>query len=283
MAFWLDCYSGETVTFAKMMDDLAQVDVIYLGERHTLQRHHDLHEKIIQELGNRGLKVTVGLEQMENFLQGKLDKYNDGEIDFATLAKVTNWKKRWSNYDDYRGLIEAAKDSGGRILALNAKKELVRQVGRKGLKALAPALKKQLPSWTKTKDDWHERKVALKVQVHAAMKPAMMKSVIEAQTLRDETMAAVTAKALRRKGSDEVIVVICGSGHCNHCIGIPERVKARVKNLKERIVHFTESGFLKLSAAMKKHARNITITHEQMRFLQRPIADYIHCHEPKKK
>ena len=282
-AFWVDLYHGEPVKFKSMVDDLAAVDVIYLGERHTLQRHHDLHEEIVKALAKRGKKVILGLEQMESFLQRKLDKYNKDEISFEELAQKTDWKKRWSNFEDYRGLIEAAKESGGHIIALNAKKELVRKIGRKGIKSISTEDRRKLPHFTKMDNDWHKKLVTLKVQVHAAMKPEMLNSIYEAQTVRDENMASMTARALRKKKADEIVVVVCGSGHCNYGLGIPQRVRRRLPKHKERIVHFTESGFLELSEAMKKHAKDIKISHEQLRFLQGPIADYMHCHEQKRK
>jgi len=38
----IDVYAGEPVSEEMMMDDLAQVRVVYLGELHTISRHHEL-------------------------------------------------------------------------------------------------------------------------------------------------------------------------------------------------------------------------------------------------
>ena len=38
---WIDLCSGEPVTEEELLGDLASVQVAYLGERHSVQRHHD--------------------------------------------------------------------------------------------------------------------------------------------------------------------------------------------------------------------------------------------------
>ena len=122
-SMWIDDCRGEPVRYETVLEDLATADVIYLGERHTVERHHDLQAKIVRDLAGKGIPLVLGIEMMEKPNQPALDKYSAGEIDFDTLAKETHWDTRWSNYEQYRSVLEAAKAAGAPIVALNAKAE----------------------------------------------------------------------------------------------------------------------------------------------------------------
>jgi hypothetical protein len=69
-------------------------------------------------------------------------------------------------------------------------------------------------------------------------------------------------------------MVIAGSGHINYGFGIPERVRRRV-DISFRIILPSESGELQLSEAEKRQAVDIDISHEDVKFIDRPIADYL--------
>ena len=58
-------------------------------------------------------------------------------------------------------------------------------------------------------------------------------------------------------------------------LGTAARVRRRLPQAKDRIVLFSESGDLVLSPQERVMAREITITHEQLRQIDRPIADYL--------
>ncbi len=119
--FWIDVYRGEPLTYEDMLDDLAESRVIYLGERHTLERHHAIQERIVTDLTQRGVPLVLGLEQMEAFNQAALDRYHQGEIDFDELAEQTEWVKRWSNYEQYRPILEVARQAGAPLRAHSAR------------------------------------------------------------------------------------------------------------------------------------------------------------------
>lgn len=281
-SLWLDVYDGEPVAYADMLDDLAGVRVVYLGERHTIDRHHALQLQIVNDLIARGRPLVLALEQMEAQYQPTLDEYNRGALAFGGLAQQTDWAKRWSNYEDYRPIIEAAHAAGAPILALNAKAETVRQVGRQGLDALPPETRAELPAEFNLDDAMYEQHLAQIMMVHAMMPEKMMRTAFEAQVTRDETMADRLCTFLASDaGRDRVAVVLCGSGHVQQGMGIPSRVRRRLTDVTDRIVIFSASGDVEISPQMRKMMRDITITHEQMRILDRPIADYLHVISPR--
>jgi len=283
-AFWIDVCRGEPLTYEDVLDDLAESRVVYLGERHTLERHHAIQERIVTDLARRGVPLVLGLEQMEAFNQAALDRYHQGEIDFDELAEQTEWGKRWSNYEQYRPIVEAARQAGAPILALNARKETVRKVARQGIDGLDPQIRSELPDEINLDDPLYEQHLNRVMMVHAMVTPEMVRGRFEAQVTRDETMADRLCAFLEsEQGRDRTAVVLCGAGHVSHGLGIPDRVRRRIPGIRDRIIVLSGSGDVELSPRMKAMARDITITHEQLRELDRPIADYLHAVSRKEK
>ena len=66
--FIIDLYMGEPVPQDVMLDDLSTVRIVYLGEIHTIARHHELQAEILRGLSDRDVKLAVG---MEMFLAGE--------------------------------------------------------------------------------------------------------------------------------------------------------------------------------------------------------------------
>jgi len=281
-ALWMDLLSGEPISFASVVDDLASVKVVYLGEIHSLTRHHELQRRIVTALARRGRKIVLGLEQLEKQFQGTLDRYASGEIDFDTLAREVNWTHRWGGYTHYRPVIEAARAAGAHLLALNARNETVRAVARKGLSGLDEKERAELPEFVQLEDPPYERLLHLQLQVHASMKPSQLRSVYEAQVTRDETMAAVLSQFLRTHDDNFTAVVLCGRGHVAYGMGIPSRVRLRLPSVTDRIVLFSESGDLHLTEKQKAQARDVEITHADLQRSQRPLGDYLHIVEEAK-
>jgi uncharacterized iron-regulated protein len=277
--FWIDLYSGEPIEEEELLDDLAGVRVVYLGERHSLLRHHELEAWIASQLAKRKIPLVVGLEQMEAIHQPTLDRYAKGELSFAQLAETTQWAKRWRDYQQYQPVLEAARQAHSPFLALNARTETVRQVARGGgVERLDPAIRRELPPDVQLKDPPYEKLLGLQMMVHAAATPGRLRPMIEAQIVRDEVMAFVLASFLQSpSGKGRTAVVLCGSVHVAYGLGTAARVRRRMPGVKDRILHFSESGDVELSPEELAMARPITITHEQLRELALPFGDYLHA------
>lgn len=276
---WVDAYRGEPVTYSDMLGDLAKVDVIYLGERHTLMRHHDIQHRVVSDLIAQGRTVILGLEQLEDYQQPVVDRYNRDEITYEELAEQTDWAARWNNYLDYRHIVEVVHEAGGTITALNARQEIIRQIARKGWDNLTQEERTQLPKEIDTSDDQYRQHMNHTMRVMAHVKDAsdMLDRMFTAQVCRDEAMADNLFKAINSSDGPNVIaVVLCGSGHVSHGSGIPSRLKRRSPQVEDRIIVLSGSGDVELSGKMKAMSRDITITHQQLRCFNRPVADYLH-------
>lgn len=279
---WVDVYRGEPIAEAELLDDLATAQVVYVGERHGVARHHDLQLWVVQELIAREVPLVLGLEQLEVGYQPVVDRYNRGEITLDELVTETEWAKRWTNYRDYVPIVAAAHAAGAPVVALNARLELVRAVARNGIDGLEPESRSELPAEILLDDPMYEEHMNRVMMVHAGVTEEMCRRYFEAQVARDETMAAALVGFLNSPaGQGRTAVVLCGAGHVSQGMGIPTRVRARMPGVRDRIVLMSESGDVELSEGARKMARDIEITHQQLRALDRPIADYLHVTSPK--
>lgn len=276
-SLWVDPYRGEPLDYDEILEDLAGVRVVYLGEAHSLERHHELQAKLLRDLAARK-PLALGLEQLERFQQPHVDRYNRGEIEFDELARLTDWENRWSGYEQYRSIVQAARDQSIPVLALNARAETIRQVFRSGgVEGLDAKTRAELPEEMLLRDPPYERLLNLQLMVHMAVDEERLRPMREAQICRDETMVATLAEyLLSEEGNGRSAVVICGTGHVAYGHGIPSRLRRRLTDATDRIVVLSQSGDVEISETERAATRDVQITHEQLRKVERPIGDYLY-------
>jgi uncharacterized iron-regulated protein len=277
-SLWVDLYHGEPLRYEEVLQDLAGVRVIYLGECHAVKRHHEIQQIILRDLARKGVPLVLALEQMEHVQQPQLDRFNAGEIDFKKLAEVTEWPARWGNYKQYEPLLKTARQFNIPILALNARSKTIRQIARQGgVAKLEPEARKELPKDLQLNDPLYEKFLNLQLMVHMTATAERLRPMREAQICRDEMMASVLCSFLKsERGKNRTAIVICGAGHVSYGLGTVSRVRRRLPDLKDRTILSSVSGDLELSPEEKAMARAINITHDQLREINRPIADYLH-------
>ena len=129
-----DTRSGQLVTIEKIVDDMAAADVLFFGEEHNDSIGHYLENQIFRSLHNRyGAQMALSLEMIETDGQLALNEYLAGFIDESRFAKDV---RLWSNYKDYRPMVEFAKQNKLAVIAANPPRRYVSLVGKRGMKAL---------------------------------------------------------------------------------------------------------------------------------------------------
>ena len=68
---------GEPIPMEMMLDDLLQVRIVYLGEIHTIARHHRVQSEILRLLAERGVKLALGMEMLGEEQQPILDRWQE--------------------------------------------------------------------------------------------------------------------------------------------------------------------------------------------------------------
>lgn len=280
-AMWVDVVRGEPLSFETLLDELQTARVIYLGEQHTLTRHHEMQNAILDGLARRGVPLVLAMEQFEFMAQPALDRFNAGTTDLNQLIIEADWAKRWRGHTNYHSLMQTARRRDIPVLALNARAETIRTVGRQSLTNITAEQRAELPGDIVTNDPPYEQLLTRILGVHMAFNPEKLRPIVEAQIARDETMAARLTEYLNSPdGQGRTAIVICGRGHCEFGLGMPDRVKRRMPATPQRIVLFSESGDLQLTEAERKQARDVEVSHEFLRGLGRPPADFLHVIAP---
>ena len=274
---WVNLIYGDEETDGEVMSELERAAVIYLGEVHTIARHQAIQLELLQRLHARGVPLVLCLEQLEAPDQPAVDRYARKETGAEELVREIDWPAKWRNYRSYLALCEYARAHGIPIRALNAPAGAVRAVYRGGgVAKLAPELRAQLPAELQLDDPPYEALLALQLGVHASLQPENRRAMFEAQVVRDETMAANIVAARRSgNGPPRTAFVVLGAGHMRYGMGVPERVRRREPGLLDRLVLASEGGDLELTAEEKAAARDVTITHSDLRRSGRPPADYL--------
>jgi uncharacterized iron-regulated protein len=273
--FIVDLLMGEPIPLEMALDDLATVRVVYVGEVHTIERHHELETAILKGLADRNLKLALGMEMFTESQQTVLDTWQRGDKDVSSLMKELG-HDQWTNLKEYEPLLLFARKQRIPILGLNAASNLVRSVARNGLEGLSPEEKALVPpDLEQTINPLNDRLLRLRLKVHKAFQGKGLDRVVLAQTLRDETMGRVVARFLDSpEGKGRIMMVVAGNGHMNYGFGIPERVRSRL-NVPYRIVLASDSGELVLSPEEKRQSVPVEITHQDLSFIRVPIADYL--------
>ena len=140
---------GAELSWDEFLAEVGGASAVCLGERHDNPHHHWAQLEVV-----RGLidpeddgEAALGMEMFQRPFQGVLDDYVKGRIGEEAMLERTGWDERWGyDYGLYRPMVEAAREGGARILALNARRELVRKVSREGFEALSPSEREALPT-----------------------------------------------------------------------------------------------------------------------------------------
>ncbi len=129
-----DTRTGQMITIDKIVTDMANADVLFFGEEHNDSAGHYLENKLFRALhAAYGNQLALSLEMFETDGQLGLNEYLEGKIDESRFAKDV---RLWSNYKDYRPMIEYAKQNKVAVIAANPPRRYVTMVSRRGMKSL---------------------------------------------------------------------------------------------------------------------------------------------------
>jgi len=234
----LSAETGEPVTFEEMMDDLASAQVIYVGERHTNPRHHDIQLEIIQALHQRGLPLAVGMEMFDRTYNPVLEQWPQGELEESELIEQTHWYANWRyDYALYRPIMDFVRTEQVPLIGLNIPFHLPGKIATGGLNNLQPSDRDFLPEDIDLSDEAHRAYVQEVFSRHKMRGRDNFDYFYEAQATWDEAMAESIVGAL----NSETLVVIVGAGHIVNKFGIPNRAYRR-SQVPFRTVYLAEAG-----------------------------------------
>lgn len=190
---------GKTVKIDKMIKDLANYDVVFIGEHHNNSINHWLQLRITKALfDQKNGQLTLGAEMFERDNQTQLNDYLSGKLDEKVLKDSM---RLWQNFTtDYKPLVDFAKDKKLKFIATNIPRRYASIVAKKGLDSLNTVTKKE-KSWM--------MKLPVEVTLDTPGYPEMKEMMgdhagpnamnfVSAQAVKDATMAESIFKNLEK-------------------------------------------------------------------------------------
>ena len=227
---------GKILLLEEFFQTLMGYHIVFVGEVHDSREAHEAELTILTELSERDASLVLALEMFERDVQESLNAYLKGTIPedkFLELARP------WPNYlEDYRPLIEFAKEKSIRVIAANVPRRAAAAVvmaNKVSSKVVGPDsiyLPKTLHLDSK---EYYRRFVAnIEIMPHSApMKGMNGKALFKAQVLKDAVMAASMEPFLDRR-----ILFCCGHFHSDYHLGIPYQLQKNHPDLKVVVITF---------------------------------------------
>jgi uncharacterized iron-regulated protein len=237
-----DARTGDLLTPSDLPARLAGARLLLVGESHTNADFHQAQLRVIQELQRAGRQVLIGLEMYPVTEQRWLDAWGDGSLTEDGFLRLSRWYKSWGyNWGYYRDIFLFARDHGIRLFALNAPREVVSAVGRKGIAGLSPEERAQIAPRIDTSSAEHRTLFRSFFEqeggLHANMPPEQLDKMVAAQCTWDATMGYNAVRALQEHGGPgAVMVVLVGSGHVAYGLGIERQIAGELAGKAAAII-----------------------------------------------
>lgn len=218
-----------------------EADVLFFGEDHGDSIGHVLELQMLEACFRAyGKSLILSLEMFETDVQLVLEEYTGGIIREKNLMKDA---RPWKNYQDYRPLVEFARENGIPVVAANTPSRYTNAVTANGLQILnkldhrAKAFLPPLPIDTATGRYYEKFQDIL--GGHGAMGNMQL---YQSQNLWDATMAWSVHKALRANRGSKILH-INGRFHTDEKLGIPAQLIRYAAKDKKKIRILNISSF----------------------------------------
>lgn len=244
---------GNAATIQQIIDALEGADVLFVGETHDNAVAHQLEVELLRRADEtygpaspKRRAVALSLEMFERDVQTVLDEYLAGLI---TERHFLLSSRPWRNYEtDYRPLVEYAREHRLPVIAANAPARYVSRVSSSGPDSLKTLPQVAVKSWLPplpfpAASEGYAAKfnrfmgggaASPATGAAAQASPHGGLHLLEAQTLRDASMAYAISEYLKR-GRDPLVVQVNGTFHSEERMGVPEQL-ARYRSKARAVV-----------------------------------------------
>jgi uncharacterized iron-regulated protein len=223
----------QPITYEQMLDDLKNVRLVFVGEVHDREAHHQLQLDAIKALNGRKVPLSVGFEMFTYESQNDLDKWTEGSLPVETFIPIyyKNWSYPWTLYDD---ILFYVRDNKIPAIGLNVPAEITQKVSASGFTSLTrEELKKLPPDVGCVVNEQYMQFIRRAYAMHGHG-GKQFQFFCEAQLLWNQTMAYNIAEFLKKNPAKK-IVVLTGNGHAWKK-GIPEQVRTISEETQYRVI-----------------------------------------------
>lgn len=236
------------VTLNDIAEEMKNCDVLFFGEEHNDSVAHFLEHKMLETLhGKFSNQVALSMEMFDRDVQTIINEYLSGAIREKHLIKDA---RVWSNYKDYRPMVEFAKSNKLAVICANAPSRYTNLAGRSGQEALLKLGEdsKQYfaPLPYEIASGKYYEKLMMMTGHHAPATDTTAKKtatqmpmggfdLITAQSLWDATMAYSIASSFK-KNSKQKVLHINGRFHSDEGFAVVTQLKKYNPKLKSLII-----------------------------------------------
>ena len=263
--------SGKEVTLNDIAEDMKNNDVLFFGEEHNDSVAHYLENKMFEMLYQKFTNnITLSMEMFDRDVQTVMNEYLKGGIREKNFTKDA---RIWSNYKDYKPLVEFAKNNKLDIICANAPSRYTNLANRKGQKALMELSDESKKYFAPLPYDtasgkYYEKLLALTTHTPTStadttvkdttvkkMPPVMSTgfNIIMGQSLWDATMAYSISEYLK-KNKGKKVMQLNGRFHSDEGLGILTHLKKYSRKTKSLIISaLTDESFPNIDWNKHKH------------------------------
>lgn len=243
-----DTHRNKEISLEDIVNDERYFQVFVFGEEHNDSVSHYCESKLFELLTVRyGQQLALSMEMFDRDVQLIMDEYLDGHI------REQNFKKdarAWSNYRDYRPMVEIAKTEQLDIICANAPRRYTNLAGRKGqesLMNLSPEAKSYMAPlpYPAASGGYYDKLIALTSHepsnndsAKVAVAPVANMGgfdLITAQSLWDATMA-YSIYSYWKKNKKKKIFQVNGRFHSDEHFGLVTQLKTYNPKIKIGVI-----------------------------------------------
>ncbi|MCF6360437.1 MAG: ChaN family lipoprotein [Cyclobacteriaceae bacterium] len=256
-AYQLYNQKGKIAKYDKMIEDLAESDMVFFGEYHTNPISHWLQIEMVKSFYElKKEKLFFGAEMFENGNQLVMDEYLAGF--YSEKKMIPEMTQMWGNYKtDYKPMVEFAKENNLRFIASNIPRRYASMFNKKGMDALNELSPEALAMIGPLKEHFDASVYADMKDMMGGHVPPNMLNIQTAQASKDATMAHFSVKNFNE---GDLYFHIDGSYHSNYNRGIiwwVNKIKPGL-NIKS-VTTLTQSDWDKLTEDKRSTIANYII------------------------
>ena len=229
----LRLHDGNIISFAQMIQELKNTDIVFIGETHNVPSHHVLQLQVIQELHKLKISESVGFEMFWADSQDDLNRWIAGTMPLEDFLEVyyKNWSFPWPLYRD---IMLYVRDNKIPAVGLNVTPAITKKISRHGFSSLTEEEMRKLPPETGCVVNEQYMNFIRRAYAMHGHKGKQFLYFCQAQLLWDQVMAYNIIKHIQ-DNPENIMIVLAGNGHAWKS-GIPAQVRLDAQQTSMKVV-----------------------------------------------
>jgi uncharacterized iron-regulated protein len=220
---WRDT-GGQRLSPDHLFQDLAQADVVLLGESHDRLEHHRWQLHTLAALHAHRPDMVIGLEMLPRTAQPVLDAWVAGELDERAFLEQSDWGRAWG-FDAalYLPILHFARMHRIPLLAINLDRPLIVRLRDEGWDAVPPQDRYNITPPAPATEGYRDYLGTVLVRHPSGMADGGdIERFVAGQLIWDRAMAKGLAQAA---AAGQFAVGLMGSGHLEYGHGVPYQLR----------------------------------------------------------